>query len=131
MVFLHGSRGTCGRCARQSLYQHPTKTYPWRHRINMKVKVRCSKYITSYKHGLISPVPKIHSPVCIESDFRQISVLPQMAKVLEKVQLLLNSRYLDIRDNQHAFTKKRSTVCALVDITQSWFDSTRQHRDCP
>ena len=52
-----------------------------------------------------------------------LSVTPD-DQILKKVQLLFNSRDLDIRDNQHAFTKKRSTVSALVDITQSWFDST-------
>ena len=33
---------------------------------------------------LITPVPKISPPKKIETDFRQISVLPQLAKVLKK-----------------------------------------------
>ena len=43
-----------------------------------------NKYPTMYKHALVSPVPKVHPPEKIESDFRQISVLPFMAKILEK-----------------------------------------------
>ena len=63
-----------------------------------------SKYPTQYKHALVSPVPKVYPPNDIENDFRQISVLPQLAKVLEKVQLKLNSGDLKIKNSQHAFT---------------------------
>ena len=46
-------------------------------------------YPSLYKHALISPVPKVHNPRDINNDFRQISVLPQLAKVLEKNQLYI------------------------------------------
>jgi len=49
-----------------------------------------TKYPTSYKHALVSPVPKVDNPTDINTDFRQISVLPQVAKVLERIQLKLN-----------------------------------------
>ena len=39
-----------------------------------------SKCPTSYKHALVSPVPKDDKPTDINNDFRQISVLPQVAK---------------------------------------------------
>ena len=83
-----------------------------------------SKYPATYKHALISPVPKIRSPTNIEHDFRQISVLPQLAKVLEKLQLKLNNASLKIKRNQHAFTSGRSTVSALISTSQSWYDTT-------
>ena len=51
-----------------------------------------AKYPTSYKHALVSPVPKVDNPTDINNDFRQISVLPQVAKVLERIQLKLNWR---------------------------------------
>ena len=44
------------------------------------------KYPTLYKHALVSPAPEVHPPEDIETDFRQISVLPVLDKVLEKVQ---------------------------------------------
>ena len=72
-----------------------------------------SKYPASYKHALISPVPKIRPPTDIGNEFRQISVLPQLAKVLEKLQLKLNNPSLKIKRNQHAFTSVRS-----------WYDAT-------
>ncbi|CAB3995382.1 RNA-directed DNA polymerase from mobile element jockey [Paramuricea clavata] len=83
-----------------------------------------SKYPTAYKHAIVTPVPKIHQPKDINNDFRQISVLPHLAKMIEKIQLELNFHDLAIKDNQHAFVKNRSTVSALILMTQKWFDVT-------
>ena len=82
------------------------------------------KYPTAYKHALISPVPKVSNPTDINNDLRQISVLPQAAKVLEKIQLMLNKSNMKIDATQHAFQEKRSTVTALTSITQDWFNAT-------
>ena len=82
------------------------------------------KYPSAYKHALVTPVPKVNPPNDIDNDFRQISILPQMAKVLEKVQLKLNLSSLQLNENQHAFTSKRSTVTALTNISQNWFNVT-------
>jgi hypothetical protein len=65
----------------------------------------------------------------MDNDFRQISVLSQLAKVLEIIQLKLNKGGLKIKDNQHAFTHGRSTVSALASITQNWFTKTENSRD--
>ena len=81
-------------------------------------------YPSLYKHALISPVPKVHNPRDINNDFRQISVLPQIAKGLEKIQLRLNMEDLKIKNNQRAFTERRSTVSALISTTQTWFNAT-------
>ena len=83
-----------------------------------------SKYPTSYKHALVSPVPKVDNPTDIDNDFRQISVLPQVAKVLERVQLKLNLKDLSLNTSQHAFTADRSTMTALASITQDWYNAT-------
>ena len=64
------------------------------------------KYPSAYKHALVTPVPKVNPPNDIDNDFRQISILPQMAKVLEKVQLKLNLSSLQLNENQHAFASK-------------------------
>ena len=45
-----------------------------------------------------------------------------MAKIIEKIQLQLNGPSLKVKNNQHAFTK--STVSALISITQKWYDAT-------
>jgi hypothetical protein len=51
-------------------------------------------------------------------------VFPQLAKVLEKIQLQLNCADLTLKDNQHAFIKGRSTISALIETSQKWFDET-------
>ena len=80
------------------------------------------KYPTLYKHALVSPVPKVHLPEDLETDFRQISVLPVLGKVLERVQIMLNKDAFRVKENQHAFSHGRSTVSALVKITQTWLN---------
>ena len=82
------------------------------------------KYPTFYKHALFTPIAKINSTKDIENDFRQISVIPQLEKVLEKIQLQSNSQDLKFKDNQHAFVSDRSTVSALISTSQKWFDAT-------
>ena len=85
--------------------------------------IQC-KYPKLYKHVLIWPVPKVNPQNDIDNDFCQISVLPQLAKVLEKLQLSLHRQDLEIRSNQHAFIQNRSTVYALACISQKRFNAT-------
>ena len=47
-----------------------------------------------------------------------------MAKIIEKIQLQLNSPDLKVKNNQHALTQGRSTVSALISITLKWYDAT-------
>lgn len=47
------------------------------------------KYPTLYKHAVVTPVPKVYLANVIDNDFRQISVLPQLANFLEIIQLKL------------------------------------------
>ena len=82
------------------------------------------KYPTAYRHALVTPIPKVTPPRDIENDFRQISILPQMAKVLESLQLKMNIHSSKINDSQHAFINNRSTVSALTHISQNWFNVT-------
>ena len=46
----------------------------------VRASIKQRMYPKQYKHGLVSPVAKVRPAVCIENDFRQISVLPHMAK---------------------------------------------------
>ena len=85
--------------------------------------IKQCKYPSQYKHALISPVSKVRNPSDVENDFRQISVLPQLAKVIEKLQLQLNISDLNIKNNQHAFTRGRS-VSALISTTQNCYNAT-------
>ena len=51
-------------------------------------------------------------------------MIPVLVKVLEKVQISLKKSAFTVTGNQHAFTQGRSTVSALINITQSWFNDT-------
>ena len=63
--------------------------------------------------GLVTPVLKIYPPADVSNDFRQISVLPHIEKILERVQLQLNEKDIILRPSQHGFTSGRSTTSAL------------------
>ena len=86
--------------------------------------IKQCKYPSCYKHGLVTPVPKVYPPDDISNDVRQVSVLPHIGKILEKVQLQLNQKDITLRPSQHGFTKDRSTTSALIAITQPWFNAT-------
>jgi hypothetical protein len=101
------------------LKQYSEDLAPVAHNIITSSTIQC-KYPTLYKQALITPVPKITPPKNIETDFRLISVLPQLAKVLEKIQLQLNCADLTLKDNQHAFRKGRSTISALLRCVNDW-----------
>ncbi|CAB4003755.1 Hypothetical predicted protein [Paramuricea clavata] len=105
------------------LKRYADELAPVVHDIVVASIVQC-KYPTSYKHAIISPIPKIRPPTDLDNDCRQVSVLPQLAKVIEKLQLQLNKSSFKIKTNQHAFTSGHSTVSALTSISQNWFDST-------
>ncbi len=81
------------------------------------------KYPGDYKHGLVTPVPKVCPPADVSNDFRQISVLPHIGKILERVQLQLNQNDI-LRPSQNGFTSGHSTTLALISITQPWFNAT-------
>jgi hypothetical protein len=49
----------------------------------------------------------------------------RLLRRLEKIQLQLNCADLTLKDNQHAFLKGRSTIPPLIEISQKWFDETK------
>ena len=78
-------------------------------------------WVLKQYHEELAPV--VHDIVCCSISqcyypslykHRQIFLLPQLAKVLEKIQLRLNIENLKIKNNQHAFTERRSTVSAMI-----------------
>lgn len=42
----------------------------------------------------------------------------------EKLQVLLNKDAFKVKNNPHAFSTDLSTVSALINITQTWFNNT-------
>ena len=39
------------------------------------------KFLLSHKHALITAIPRVSCPKDIENDFRQVTILPRMAKL--------------------------------------------------
>ena len=76
---------------------------------------------TEWKHAYIHPIPKTTSPSELK-DYRPISILPTLSKVLEKVvrkqlhDFLINCNLLN--PLQSGFLDKRSTDTALLKITE-------------
>ena len=105
------------------LQRYAEKLAPVVHDI-VTANVALSKYATMYQHAIVSPIPKIRSPTDLDSDFRQVSALPQIAKIIEKLQLNANKSYIKTKSNQHDFFNGRSTMSALTSISQTWFDTT-------
>ena len=86
------------------LKQYSEDLAPVAHNIITSSIIQC-KYPTLYKQTLTTPVPKITPPKNIETDFRPIAVLPQLDKVLEKIQLQLISADLTLKDNNIHFSR--------------------------
>lgn len=75
---------------------------------------------TSWKEGIIRPIPKIPSPK-EPKDLRPITILTTLSKVLEKVIYKQLIQFLEkenkIPDIQSGFRRNRSTTTALLSIT--------------
>lgn len=75
-----------------------------------------------WKKALITPVPKVSNPTT-PKDFRPISVLPAISKVLEKILLDQIVLHVDVNDrdflapNQSGYRKRYSTTTALAKVT--------------
>ena len=73
---------------------------------------------------LLRQFPKLVScPKDIENNLRQVPILPHMAKLLEKRQLLLNKSDILLNNTQHGFTEDRSTVSALSLVSQNLYNN--------
>jgi hypothetical protein len=79
------------------------------------------KFPTEWKKSNVIPIPKCSSPIEMK-DFRPISILPLMSKILEKVvheqinKFLLQSNQTD--PMQSGFKAKHSTSTAVLKITE-------------
>ncbi|KAF2347419.1 Reverse transcriptase domain [Trinorchestia longiramus] len=74
-----------------------------------------------WKHSIIKPLHKA-GDINTASNYRPISLLPVMSKILEKVLSNQLSKHLDksnlLRPNQYAYRKHTSTQHALLNITK-------------
>jgi retron-type reverse transcriptase len=79
------------------------------------------QFPTAWKIAKVVPVPK-PGDRHLAKNYRPISLLPVLSKILEQhVQFLLRSR-LCLSSNQHGFRPRYSTTTALIRLTQSIHD---------
>ena len=81
---------------------------------------------TRWKQALVKPLPKINIPLG-PSDFRPISLLPAISKILEKIAAKQMVDYLKSKNlldmNQSAYRQHHSTLTALLNITEDIYDA--------
>lgn len=79
-----------------------------------------------WKSAIIKPIPKLLCPLKA-SDFRPISLLPALSKIIEKVANVQMVMYLNehclLDPNQSAYRKYHSTTTALLKITDDILES--------
>jgi hypothetical protein len=84
-----------------------------------------SVFPSQWKQSVIRPIPKVDRPAI--TDFRPISILPVLSKILERAVHNQVSAYLDKNElldiNQSGFRKGHSTATALGKITNDIFSN--------
>ncbi|KAF2349842.1 Reverse transcriptase domain [Trinorchestia longiramus] len=95
-------------------------TAPLLHLI-INTSVATNKFPDQWKHSIIKPLHKA-GDINTASNYRPISLLPVLSKLLEKVISNQLSTYLDksnlLHPNQYAYRKHTSTQDALLNITE-------------
>ena len=95
----------------------------------VNVSFKHNKFPDRWKHAIIKPIPKNDNPMS-PTDFRPISLLPAISKVIEKIacsqmcQFLWGNSSLD--KLQSAYKKFHSTSTALLNITDDIYKAMDQ-----
>lgn len=84
--------------------------------------ITTSEFPEMWKLAIVRPLPKIANPVDL-TDLRPISILPCLSKILEKAVCSQLTDFLEknniLPKEQSGFRKGRSTVTALLDVTDN------------
>lgn len=85
-----------------------------------------NKFPSRWKYAIITPIPKLPVPLKA-SDFRPISLLTTLSKILEKIASKQISKYLNMYNlfdpYQSAYRENHSTTTALLKITEDILDA--------
>lgn len=87
---------------------------------------------SSWKKAVVTPIPKSPNPTS-HKDFRPISVLPSISKILEKILLAQISHHLDnsnphlMASHQSDYRRGYSTTTALAEVTHNIYANLDNH----
>ena len=94
--------------------------------------IQSGTFPEAWKTSSVVPIPKGNKHTCL-SNYRPISLLPILSKLLEKHIHKLISYHLDVNYpialQQWRFQPKRSTVSALLDVIHSWSQTLDQGKE--
>ena len=86
---------------------------------------------TAWKHSIIVPIFK-SGDADVPSNYRPISLLPILSKILEKIITSQLTQYLEsqqlLSNTQHGFRRSLSTETALQTLTNKLFDNIDKHK---
>ncbi|KAF2346149.1 Reverse transcriptase domain [Trinorchestia longiramus] len=92
-----------------------------------------NKFPDQWKHSIIKPLYKA-GDINTASNYRPISLLPVLSKILEKVISNQLSTHLDksnlLHPNQYAYRKHTSTQDALLNITEKIYSDIDTKNFC-
>ena len=95
--------------------------------------MQCNKSPREWKKSHVVPIPKRKSNVPTPADFRPISLLPILSKMLEKhfYRLISNhiSQYSLLSNTQWGFQPGKSTVQALLVTIDNWLQCLERGSD--
>ena len=78
-------------------------------------------WLKIWKTSLVIPIPKSGNS-SDPGNYRPISLLPIVSKVLEVHVCYLLKDYVSISDEQWGFQQGKSTTNAILSVTSTWFD---------
>ena len=97
------------------------------------LSIRCNRPPKEWKRSNVVPVPKKKTNAPTPADFRPISLLPVLSKLLEKHFHLLISDHLSdgspISSTQWGFQRGKSTAQALLVTTNDWLQHLEKGRE--
>ena len=92
----------------------------------VNVSFRYNKFPERWKKSIVIAIPKITSPLT-PSDYRPISLLSVLSKIIEKIAAKQMTQYLILHElldkNQSGYKPEHSTGTALLDITDFIFQA--------
>ena len=97
------------------------------------LSISAGQFPASWKSARVVPIPKSSSRACNPSDYRPISLLSVLSKLLEKHFCFLIREHLDehhpISSLQWEFQKGKSTTLALLSVSHDWLTQLDTKKD--